>query len=144
MFLLTVGLVILFYKELLVSSFDPLLAAAQGFKPDIIHYSMMCVLSLIVVSAFEAVGAILVIAMLILPGASAYLVPNRLPRLIAITCGHALVSTLGGVHLAVWLNCPTSACMVLVGSALFALAWLFSATPWQKVDTSATETEPSS
>ncbi len=134
-FILTVALIILFYKELLVSSFDPLLAGAQGFHPDLIHYAMMCVLSLIVVSAFEAVGAILVIAMLILPGASAYLITHRLPRMIALSIVHAVISTLGGVHLAVWWNCPTSACMVLVGSALFAIAWFISAKPWQRIDT---------
>ena len=126
-FLLTVGLVLLFYKELLVSSFDPLLAGAQGFRPHLIHYAMMCVLSLIVVSSFEAVGAILVIAMLILPGATAYLLTHRLKPMMVASAGHALLSTLGGVHLAVWLNCPTSACMVLVGAFLFGVAWFVHA-----------------
>jgi len=136
-FSITALLAIMFYKELLVSSFDPLLAGAQGFHPDFIHYSMMCVLSLVVVSAFEAVGAILVIAMLILPGASAYLITHRLPSMIKLSIAHAILSTIGGVHLAVWWNCPTSACMVLVGSALFVIAWLASAKPWQKVDTNS-------
>lgn len=131
-FLLTAGLIILFYKELLVSSFDPLLAGAQGFRPQLIHYTMMCVLSLIVVSAFEAVGAILVIAMLILPGASAYLITERLKTMIFLSVLHALLSTLGGVHLAVWLNCPTSASMVLIGAALFAMAWVANVRPWRR------------
>ncbi len=125
-FSLTVILVIAFYKELLVTSFDPLLAGAQGFRPGFIHYAMMCMLSLIVVSSFEAVGAILVIAMLILPGASAFLLSKRLSQMIYLSAAHALLSTLGGVHLAVWLNCPTSACMVIVGAGLFAIAWIAS------------------
>ncbi|MFT4641229.1 MAG: manganese/zinc/iron transport system permease protein [Verrucomicrobiales bacterium] len=130
-FILTVGLIVLFYKELLVSSFDPLLAGAQGFRPQFIHYAMMCVLSLIVVSAFEAVGAILVIAMLILPGASAYLLTDRLKVMITFSVIHATISTIGGVHLAVWLNCPTSACMVLVGAMLFGIAWFISSRPFR-------------
>ncbi len=133
-FALTVLLIALFYKELLVSSFDPLLAGAQGFRPTFIHYAMMCILSLIVVSAFEAVGAILVIAMLILPAASAHLVTNRLLHMILVSVVHALISTIGGVHLAIWLNCPTSACMVLVGAALFAIAWFIHSRPFASVD----------
>ncbi len=140
-FLLTALLIVLFYKELLVSSFDPLLAGAQGFRPQLIHYAMMCLLSLIVVSAFEAVGAILVIAMLILPGASAYLLTNRLKVMIGLSVGHALISTLGGVHLAVWLNCPTSACMVLVGAVLFAIAWFIYARPFAKKQSHAGDRE---
>lgn len=122
-FLLTVTLIILFYKELLVSSFDPVLAAAQGLRPGVVHYGMMCVLSLVVVSAFEAVGAILVVAMLILPAATAYLLSRRLRQMFVYSVAHAILSALGGVHLAIWLECPTSACMVLVGTALFCLAW---------------------
>jgi len=60
--LLTLGLVLLFYKELLVSSFDPGLASSMGINATCVHYALMCWLSVIVISAFEAVGAILVIA----------------------------------------------------------------------------------
>ena len=65
---LIVGImIVLFYKELLVSSFDPNLAATIGISPRLVHYLLMCILSVVVVSAFTSVGAILVIAMLILP-----------------------------------------------------------------------------
>lgn len=133
-FILTTVLNIAFFKELLVSSFDPLLAGAQGFRPSFIHYAMMCVLSLIVVSAFEAVGAILVIAMLILPAATAYLVTHQLRTMIAVSLSHAVLSTLGGIHLAIWLDCPASACMVLVGAFLFSIAWFMHSKPFQRVD----------
>jgi len=76
---LTVLLVTVFYKELLVSSFDPALAVSLGINATVVHYALMCWLSIVVVSAFEAVGAILVIAMLILPGATAQLWSSRLP-----------------------------------------------------------------
>ena len=133
------ALISLFYKELLVSSFDPLLAAAQGFRPQVIHYTMMCVLSLIVVSAFEAVGAILVIAMLILPGATAYLLTNRLKTMITLSVIHSMISTICGVHLAVWLNCPTSACMVIVGALLFGIAWFIYTRPFWNISSSEDE-----
>jgi manganese/zinc/iron transport system permease protein len=83
-------------------------------------------LSVIIVSAFEAVGAILVIAMLILPGATASLLAHRLPPMFGITVVHAFLSAVGGIHLATWLNCSPAGAMVVAGSGLFALAWLFS------------------
>ena len=69
----TAVMILIFYKELLVSSFDPGLAASLGINAGVMHYALMSMLSVVVVSAFESVGAILVIAMLILPGATATL-----------------------------------------------------------------------
>jgi len=83
-------------------------------------------LSLIIVSAFEAVGAILVIAMLILPGATASLLVHRLPPMFALTIVHAIFSSFGGIHLATWLNCSPAGAMVVAGSILFLAAWVFS------------------
>lgn len=77
--LVVVLLVGLFYKELLVSSFDPALSFSLGINSTFVHYALMAMLSVVVVSAFEAVGAILVIAMLILPGATATLLSHRFP-----------------------------------------------------------------
>ncbi|XOV72432.1 MAG: metal ABC transporter permease [Verrucomicrobiota bacterium] len=124
--LLTLGLVLLFYKELLVSSFDPGLASSMGINATCVHYALMCWLSVIVISAFEAVGAILVIAMLILPGATASLLTTRFPKVMMLSILHAALSTVVGVHLAIWLNSSTAGCMVVAGSGLFGLAWAFS------------------
>jgi manganese/zinc/iron transport system permease protein len=123
---MTVLLVGLFYKELLVSSFDPGLASSLGINATLVHYLLMSWLSVVVVSAFESVGAILVIAMLILPGATASLLSYRLPRIMALTVIHAIISSAGGLHLALWLGCSTAGAMVVVGSILFMLAWIFS------------------
>lgn len=124
--LVTVVLIVLFYKELLVSSFDPGLASSLGINATWVHYALMCWLSVVVVSAFESVGAILVIAMLILPGATASLLSDRLPRMFGWTVLHAGISSVGGLHLALWLNCSIAAAMVVVGAILFVLAWIFS------------------
>lgn len=122
----TIVLIVLFYKELLVSSFDPGLASSLGINATVMHYGLMCWLSVVVVSAFESVGAILVIAMLILPGATATLLSQRLRVIMAITVVHCAMSSLLGVHLAYWLNCSMAAAMVVAGAMLFVLAWICS------------------
>jgi len=122
----TLLLILVFYKELLVTSFDSGLSSSLGINSTAVHYALMAMLSVIIVSAFEAVGAILVIAMLILPGATASLLAHRLPRMFGITVAHAALSAVGGIHLATWLNCSPAGAMVVAGSGLFALAWLFS------------------
>ena len=123
---ITLLLILVFYKELLVTSFDSGLSSSLGINATMVHYALMAMLSVIIVSAFEAVGAILVIAMLILPGATASLLAHQLPPMFGITVLHALLSAVGGVHLATWLNCSPAGAMVVAGSVLFALAWVFS------------------
>lgn len=119
----------LFYKELLISSFDAGLAAAFGFRPRVIHYTLMAMLSLVVVAAFESVGAILVIAMLILPGATAQLLSTRLPVCFGLSVVHAALSSVLGVHLGLWLGCSLAAAVVVAGTGLFGVAWGFSLLP---------------
>ncbi|HBF02690.1 MAG: metal ABC transporter permease [Limisphaerales bacterium] len=141
----------LFYKELLVSSFDPGLAHATGIRADWIHYGLMIWLSVVVVSAFESVGAILVIAMLILPGASASLLSQRLHIMLAWSSLHALLSSLIGLHLAIWWDTSIAGSMVVAGSGLFFLSWLISPSQgplWRRLrrkpstDTKAAATQP--
>lgn len=119
-------LIVLFYKELLVSSFDPGLAASLGINAGVMHYALMSMLSVVVVSAFESVGAILVIAMLILPGATASLLSDRLPMVLCLSVVHGALSSLLGIHLSLWLECSMAAAMVVMGALLFAAAWLLS------------------
>lgn len=121
-------LIVVWYKELLVSSFDPGLARSLGINPTLLHYGLMAALSIVVVSAFEAVGAILVIAMLILPGATASLLTTRLPKVHLLSILHAALSSVLGVSLGTWLNCSMAGAMVVAGALLFALAWVASPT----------------
>ncbi len=115
-----------FYKELLVTSFDAGLAFSLGLNTRLAHYALMGALSVVVVSAFQSVGAILVIAMLILPGATARLLSDRLPRMLGLSLVHAAVSSVGGVHLATWLDCTMGGAMVMAAALLFVMAWIFS------------------
>ena len=121
---ITIIILVVFYRVLTLSSFDSGLAASFGYKPAMVHYALMAVLSVVVVSAFEAVGAILVIALLILPGATAYLCTHRLKLMLILSGVHALISSILGVHISYWFNGKESAGVVVAGTLLFLLAWM--------------------
>ncbi|HEY2252747.1 MAG TPA: metal ABC transporter permease, partial [Planctomycetaceae bacterium] len=120
------GLIVAFYKELLVVSFDPQLAMSLGLWPRAIRYGMMAVLSLTVVAAFDSVGAVLVVAMLIAPAATAYLLTRRLPLMFCYSTLAAGVSSLVGFHLSYWLDVSAAGTMVSVACGLFGTAFLFA------------------
>jgi manganese/zinc/iron transport system permease protein len=125
--LIAVGvLIVAFYKELLVTAFDAGLARSMGVNPTVTHFALMAALSIVIVSAFESVGAILVIAMLILPGATASLLSHRLPVVHGLAIVHAALTAVLGTHLGVWLECSLGAAMVVAGAGLFALAWVLA------------------
>jgi manganese/zinc/iron transport system permease protein len=122
--LTVVAAIVIFYKELLVTAFDAGLSRNLGVNPTVAHFGLMAALSIVVVSAFEAVGAILVIAMIILPGATASLLTTRLPWRHGLAVAHAAVSSILGTHLGIWLECSLGAAMVVAGTGLFGLAWI--------------------
>lgn len=125
-FLLILMFIKLFYKELQVSAFDAGLARSLGINPTFFHYASMVLVSLAIVSGFESVGAILVVAMLIFPGATASLLSERLPTYLALSVLFAFLYALGGIHLAMWLNCSIAAAMVVAAAGIFIMAWFFS------------------
>jgi manganese/zinc/iron transport system permease protein len=117
-------LIVIFYRPLLVATFDPGLARTLGFRPAVIHYGVMTVLATVVVAAFESAGAILVIAMLILPGATALLLFQRLAAVLLAALVCAALATVVGYHLDIWLNTSTAAAIATVSFALFLAVWL--------------------
>jgi manganese/zinc/iron transport system permease protein len=119
-----VAAIALFYKELLVTAFDPGLAKSLGMKTGLWHYGLMAVLSVAVVSAFEAVGAILAVAMLIIPPMTAAQLSSHLPARLVLTVVHGILSALLGYHLSVWLRCSTAGAIVVAASLLFVAAWI--------------------
>ncbi|QDT46707.1 Manganese transport system membrane protein MntB [Symmachiella dynata] len=119
-------MIALFYKELLAAAFDPQLAAVLGLRPRVVQYGLMGMLSLTVVSSFTAVGAILVVAMMIAPPATAYLLTKRLPVMLLLSALFGVISAVVGTHLAFWLDASTAGAMVCVACGLFTLAFLFS------------------
>jgi manganese/zinc/iron transport system permease protein len=123
---LDLALVLLFYKELKLASFDPELAAALGFSPLLVHYTLMSAVSVTVVGSFESVGAILVVAMIIVPPAAAYLLTERLSRMIAVAVAIGLLSTLAGYGLARALDASIAGGMAVSAGAFFLAAWVLS------------------
>src|SRR5690606_22335390 len=85
MAILTVGFVVLFFKELKLTTFDAALAQSLGFRPGLINYALMVLVSLVAVGAFDAVGSILVIAFFIIPPAAAYLLTDRLSLMLILS-----------------------------------------------------------
>ncbi len=118
--------VTLFYKELKLGSFDPRLAASMGFSPVVIHYLLMSCVSITVVGSFESVGAILVVAMLVVPPATAYLLTDRLSRVLALAVTFGVASAWAGYAVARWWDASIAGAMATVAGAFFLAALLAS------------------
>ena len=118
----------LLWKELKVSTFDAELAAALGFSPVLLHYLLMGAVSVTVVGAFESVGAILVVALLVVPPATAFLLTDRLSTMLALAVGCGVLSTALGYVLARSLDASIAGSMATVAGVLFLLAFLLSPT----------------
>ena len=118
--------IILGYKELFLTTFDPAFAAAVGMSVTLWHYLLMTMVSITTVASFELVGAILVIAFLIAPPATAYLLTDNFKKMLYITIVMGILTSILGYYLAVYLNGSISGAMSVVSGILFALAFLFS------------------
>lgn len=118
--------VYLFYKELLVSSFDPTMAAAYGLPTKIIHYFLMTLLTMVTVASLQTVGIVLVVAMLITPAATAYLLTERLWIMIFIAAGIGIVSATIGLYFSYTHNLASGATIVITATVIFGLVFLFS------------------
>jgi len=118
--------VTLFWKELKISTFDPALAAALGFAPTLVQYLLMAAVSATTVAAFESVGAILVVAMLIVPAATAYLFTDRLWLMLVLAVAFGVLSAVCGYALAHAYDFSVAGAMALLTGVFFTGAWLFA------------------
>lgn len=124
--LLNLALVVLFFKELKLATFDPGLAASLGFSPVLVHYALMTTVSVTTVGAFAAVGAILVVALMIVPAATAYLLTDRLGLMVGLSVAAGVVSAVVGYYGAVALDVSISGMMAVAAGVIFAGAALLS------------------
>lgn len=115
-----------FYKEFLITSFDPVMAKAYGIRPQLIHYLLMILLTLVTVASLQTVGVILVVAMLITPAATAYLLTNKLSTLIVLSAFFGAISALIGLYFSFSYNLASGSIIVLVATVFFILAFLFA------------------
>ncbi|WP_141432159.1 metal ABC transporter permease [Bacillus sp. 03113] len=127
-FLLSLVLISLFYKQFKICSFDPAMAAAVGIPVLLFHYLLMGLVSLTTVASFESVGAILVVGMLIVPAATAYLLTEKLSWMIGISMIIGIMSSILGYYMAYLYDASIAGCMISVAGVLFLLALLFSPT----------------
>jgi len=111
-------------RDLVLFCFDAGHARSIGLRPGLLHYLLLTLLSLAAVAGLQAVGILLVVAMLVTPGATAYLLTDRFGRLVALAVLSALVATLFGVLCSYWLDASTAGCIVVVQTLQFALVFL--------------------
>jgi manganese transport system permease protein len=123
---LVIVLVTLFYKELLVSTFDPTMAQSYGLPNKWIHYALMVVLTMVTVASLQTVGIVLVVAMLITPAATAYLLTNRLSVMIYLAAFFGIIASVLGLYFSFIYNLASGATIVLVSAFMFAMAFFFS------------------
>lgn len=123
---ITIGLLIAFFKELKVSTFDPGLSASLGFSPLIIHYGLMTVSSVTTVGAFDAVGAILVVALMIAPAACAYLLTIDLKKMLGLAIFFGVFSAISGYWVAHWLDASIAGSITTMLGVVFLLIYLFA------------------
>ncbi len=123
---LNVAAIVTFYKELKLTTFDPALAAALGFSPAVVHYSFMTLVSVTAVGAFDAVGSILVVALMIAPPAAAYLLTDRLPWLLGLSAALGSLAAVGGYWVARGLDASIAGCMAGMTGVVFLACFLFS------------------
>ncbi len=123
---LSVLAIVVFYKEFLVTSFDSGFARATGFPVQVFHYSLMLLLAFSVVISLQAVGVVLVSAMLITPAAAAYMLTDRMHRLLWLAALFGIFAGACGAFFSFLRpNLPTGPFMVLGSSCVFLLAFLF-------------------
>ncbi|NJL91599.1 MAG: metal ABC transporter permease [Coleofasciculaceae cyanobacterium SM2_1_6] len=116
----------LFYKELLFYTFDPLGAQASGLPVNLIYFGFIGVITLTVIASMQTVGVLLVLSLLIAPGAIAYLLVKQLHLMMMVGALVGVVATISGMYLSYYQNLPSGAAIVLVISTFFILAFLFS------------------
>ncbi|WP_432220873.1 metal ABC transporter permease [Flavobacterium sp. TMP13] len=122
----TLTLLFAFYKELKMSTFDAGLATSLGFSPVILHYGLMSIASITTVGAFDAVGAILVVALMIAPAASAYLLTTNLTKMITLACFFGVFSAIAGYWSANYLDASIAGSIATMLGIVFLLVYLFA------------------
>ena len=123
---LVVVVLLVLRRDLLLFCFDPTHARSIGINTGLLHYTLLSVLSLAAVAGLQTVGVILVVAMLVTPGATAYLLTDSFDRMTLLAIASSVFSSLLGVYISYWSDSSTAGCIVLVQFGLFLLAFLLA------------------
>ncbi len=120
---LVVGAVALFYKEFLLLSFDPILAVTLRLPVRLLENMLLVLIAVAIVIALQTVGVALMLAMLVTPAATAYLLSRRLPAMMVIGALLACLSGVIGLYLSYYLGMPSGAAIILTSTAFFLFVW---------------------
>lgn len=123
---LIIAVVVLFYKELLVSTFDETMAEVYGLNTRLIHYGLMVLLTLVSVASLQTVGVILVVSMLITPASTAYLLTDRLSTMISLSSGFGALSSIIGIYFSYIYDLPSGPVIAIAAAVFFVLVLIFS------------------
>tara|TARA_Y100000589_G_scaffold331499_1_gene385320 strand:+ start:7505 stop:8380 length:876 start_codon:yes stop_codon:yes gene_type:complete len=124
--ILVVLLLSIFRKDLMLYCFDPRHAKTVGINVSFLHYLLLTCLSLAAVVGLQTVGIVLVVAMLITPGATAYLLTDKFDRMSIISVASSIISSLLGIYISYWFDIETGGSIVLVQTLIFLIAFLFA------------------
>jgi len=123
---LTLAIILFRRKDLLLFCFDPNHAKAIGLNTQLMYYTLLSVLALTIVTALQTAGIVLVVAMLVTPGSTAYLLSDRFDRMLMISVAVSVLSCLLGTYLSYHLDASTGGCIVVMMTIFFTGAMLFA------------------
>lgn len=121
---INIGFLLLFFKEMKLSTFDPIYAVSIGLPITVLHYGFMTTISLTTVAAFDSVGAILVVAMLIGPAATAYLISKSVLQMFVFSIGFGTIAAFAGYYIAKWLDTSIAGMMAAIIGVIFILVFI--------------------
>ena len=121
---ITAGIIGIKWKDFLLHAFDPAQARAVGLRVNLLHYGLLCLISLTIVGALQAVGIILAIAMLITPGSIAFLLTRKFSTMLMLSMVVAAVGSFLGVYLSFFIDSAPAPTIVLLLSIVFVLAFI--------------------
>lgn len=136
--IVVLALVAVFYRQLLFVAFDPTVAAASGIQTRGLEYLLLALLGVTIVTAIQAVGIVMVVALLVTPSATAYLLTRRFHHMILASVAVGSLSALLGIYLSYYLDVASGAAIILVATALFFVALALSSRPPKLSDGRAT------
>ena len=131
----TAGIIGIKWRDFLLHAFDPAQARAVGLRVNLLHYGLLCLISLTIVGALQAVGIILAIAMLIAPGAIAFLLARKFSAMLIISVIVAMVGSFLGVYLSFFIDSAPAPTIVLLLSIIFVLAFIHATRKAARIET---------
>lgn len=134
--MLTATIIAVKWRDLLLHAFDPAQARAVGLRVNLLHYGLLCLLSLTIVAALRSVGIILAISLLIAPGSIAYLLTRRFSAMLALSVAIAVVTAFAGVYLSFFIDSAPAPTIVLLFAIAFVGAFLHATRKTARIETS--------